>query len=182
MNRWARPARSLGFAAIAASMGLALLVGRPLVAQSGSLVARAELDATALSVLNVQDLRFGTVTPGLATNVDPRMSANAGKFEIHGARRAEIAVDLSLPPALTVGPWSMPIGFGANGACYRNRDQQNLCAYFDPSTTLVTNIRNQNFPNNLVVVWIGGTVSPAVAQFPGVYRGTITLTAAYTGN
>ena len=147
-----------------------------------SIVARAEITDIAVTVRDVQDLQFGTVLPGFPTTVDPQTSANAGKFEIRGAQRAEITIDLTLPPALTVGPWSMPINFDANAACHRNRDQQAQCTYFDPSTTLITNIRNQAFPDNLQIVWVGGTVSPTPAQFPGVYSGTITLMAAYTGN
>jgi hypothetical protein len=76
----------------------------------------------------------------------------------------------------------MPIAFGPTGACHRFRDQQNQCTYFDPGTTLVTRIRNRNFPDNLRIIWVGGTATPAAAQFPGVYRGTVVLATAYTGN
>lgn len=182
MTDRARANRLLSLTARVACLGLALLTPPLLEAQSASLVARAEVDPTALSVLDVQGLQFGTVVPGLPTTVDPQTSPSAGKFEIRGAPRAEITVDVSLPSTLTVGPWSMPLSFGGAAACHRNRDQQNLCTYFDPSATLVTNIRNRKFPENLVIIWIGGTVSPTPTQFPGVYRGTITLTAAYTGN
>ena len=168
-------------AAMALAVAALLLSEGVLMAQA-SAVARAELSDVALSVLNLQDLEFGTVVPGVATAVDPQTSVNAGKFEIRGTRRAEIAVDLTLPPALTVGPWSMPVSFGASGACHRNRDQQVQCTYFDPSTTLITNIRNRWFPENLHIVWIGGTVSPTATQFPVLYRGTVALTVAYTGN
>ena len=168
-------------AAVALAIAALVMPGVSLRAQT-SIVARAEVTDVALSALDIQDLQFGTVVPGVATTVDPQTSANAGQFEIRGAQRAEIAVDLTLPPALTVGPWSMPIIFGANSACHRFRDQQTQCTYFDPSTTLVTNIRNRTFPDNLRIVWIGGTVSPTVAQFPGVYRGNVTMTVTYTGN
>jgi len=165
------------------AVGIAALVlfGGGVRAQ-GSVLARADLSDVILSVLDVQDLQFGTVVPGIATSVDPQTSVNAGKFEIRGAQRAEIGVDLTLPLALSVGPWSMPISFGANAACHRNRDQQGQCTYFDPSATLITTIRNRAYPDNLRLIWIGGTVTPAAAQFPGVYRGTVTLTVTYTGN
>ncbi len=169
-------------------MGALALAIASLLASSGvlcaqaSIVARAEITDIALTARDVQDLQFGTVPPGLATTVDPQTSASAGKFEIRGAQRAEITIDLTLPPALTIGPWSMPISFGANAACHQNRDQQAQCTYFDPSTTLITNIRNRVFPDNLQIVWIGGTVTPGAAQSPGVYSGTVTLMTAYTGN
>ena len=167
---------------LAAASVLAMPAARVARAQTASLAARAEIDVTALAVLNVRGVDFGTVPPGLATSVDPRTSPQAGKFEIRGTRNAEVSVTLTLPAALTVGAFAMPVGFGATGACYRNRDQQPLCAYFDPSVPLVTRLRNRPFPDNLVVVWVGGTVTPALTQFPGVYRASITLTAAYTGN
>ena len=91
-------------------------------------------------------------------------------------------IDHTLPTILAVGALSMRISFGPTSGCHRNGDQQNACQYFDPTAVLITTIRNQNAPNNLRIIWIVGTVSPALGQFPGVYRGTVTLTAAYTGN
>ena len=76
----------------------------------------------------------------------------------------------------------MPVSFGVASACFRNRDQQAQCTYFDPTQPLVTDIRNRNFPDNLVIIWLGGTASPTLTQFPGRYSGAIVVTAAYTGN
>lgn len=151
-------------------------------AQAASLTARARLDPSAVSVLEIRDLSFGTVPLGLATTVDPKTSANAGKFEIHGTPGAEISITLTRPPSLTVGALAMPLSFGPQSACFRNRDQQPACSYFNPAGPLVTRLRARPFPDNVVMVWVGGTVTPGAAQFPGIYRGTITLTAAYTGN
>jgi hypothetical protein len=151
-------------------------------AQAASVTARVTLDASGLVAMDVRDLAFGVVPVGTATTVNPRTSANAGEFEIHGTPNAEISVTVSLPAALRVGAFSMPVSFGAQGACYRNRDQQPACTYFNPAAPLVTRLRNKAFPDNALFVWVGGTVTPAAAQFPGIYRGTITLTAAYTGN
>ena len=154
----------------------------PLRGQTASVTVRAEVTDVSLSLLNIQDLSFGDVTPGLPTTVDPQISANAGTFEIRGAAGAEITVDMIIPPALVVGAFSMPVSFGGTSGCHHNRYLQDKCTYFDPNTTLVTNIRNKKFPENLRIVWFGGTASPTGTQFPGVYKGTVTLTAAYTGN
>jgi len=165
--------------------GLTLALGginHPLRAQTASLAVRAEVTDVSLSLRSVQDLSFGDVTPGASATVDPQVSANAGTFEIRGASGAEITVDMTVPPALTVGAFSMPVSFGGASGCHHNRYQQDKCTYFDPTTTLVTNIRNRKFPDNLRVVWFGGMASPTGTQFPGVYKGTVTLTAAYTGN
>ena len=156
---------------------------RPLPAQNASMVVVAEVSDIAISILAADQLRFGTVTPGAPTLIDPQTSANAGRFEIRGARRAEFTLDMVLPVQLTTGgPWSMPIAFGPNAACHRDKNQQNQCAYYDPSTTLVAKLRATPYPNNTYYVWVGGTVSPSPTQFPGVYSATITATVAYTGN
>lgn len=154
----------------------------PATAQAAAIGARAEVSDVVLSVASVRSLSFGDVITGIPTTIDPQTSPSAGEFEIRGAKGAEVTVDLALPGALTVGPHTMAISFGPLAACHHNRDQQDKCTYFDPSGTLVTRVRNRNFPDNLRIVWIGGTASPGPAQFPGVYVGTITLTAAYTGN
>ena len=175
--------RGIQWPTLMVSVTLALgSITYPLRAQTASLTVRAEVTDVSLSLLNVQDLSFGDVTPGASTIVDPQVSANAGAFEIRGAAGAEITVDITVPAALTVGAFSMPVSFGAAAGCHHNRYQQDKCAYFDPSTTLVTNIRNKKFPDNLRIVWFGGMASPTGTQFPGVYKGTVILTAAYTGN
>ncbi|MEE9533571.1 MAG: hypothetical protein V3W06_04070 [Acidimicrobiia bacterium] len=149
---------------------------------AASITATGEVSDLALTTLDVQDLGFGDVTPGLSTVVDPQASLNAGKFEIRGVRGAEVAVDFTLPAALTVGAFSMAVGFGGSDGCFHTKDQQNKCTYFDPSATLVTDLGRKPFPENWLIIWLGGTASPTVTQFPGIYRGTVALTVAYTGN
>ncbi|UCD25010.1 MAG: hypothetical protein JSW51_03555, partial [Gemmatimonadota bacterium] len=53
-------------------------IAYPLRGQTASVTVRAEVTDVSLSLLNVQDLSFGDVTPGLPTTVDPQISANAG--------------------------------------------------------------------------------------------------------
>ena len=66
-------------------------------------------------------------------------------------------------------------------ACRRNQAAQAGCTRYNPATALVQRIRNQAVPNDTYFVWLGGTVSPAAGQHAGVYRGTITISAYYTG-
>ena len=159
-------------------------VASPLLAQTASMTASATVSDVTISIDAAQELQFGGVAPGTPTYVDPKTSATAGLFEIRGARRAEFTLSMLLPMQLTTGagPHAMPITFGAAGACYRDRSQRNQCAYYDPAITLVNRLRNDAFPNNTFYVWVGGTVSPSAAQFPGVYAGLITASVAYTGN
>ncbi|GIW52291.1 MAG: hypothetical protein KatS3mg081_1646 [Gemmatimonadales bacterium] len=156
--------------------------GPKLAAQSASIVALANVSNTALSVGWNSELDFGDVVQGVPVTVDPKTSANAGEFEIHGARRAEIQITMALPSVLTRGSFTLPISFGPNAGCHRNRKPRNACSYFDPATVLIVRIRNANPPNNTYFVWIGGTVNPSPSQPGGLYTGTITLSVSYTGN
>lgn len=160
------------------------LVASPLAAQTASMTVTADVSDVAISIDGAQELQFGTVLPGTPTYVNPQTSAAAGLFEIRGARRAEFTLSMTLPIQLTTGagPHAMPIAFGSTGACFRDRNQQNQCALYDPAITLVDRLRPNAFPNNTFYVWVGGTVSPSAAQFPGVYAGVITASVAYTGN
>lgn len=168
-----------------ALVGLLLAAVPPRAASaqaSAPIAVTTDVNTTALSVSNTLDLVFGTVIPGTPTTVNPQSSTSAAQFVISGAKRAEVAVTMTLPTALTVGAFSMPISFGAQGGCWRAMPGQAGCAFWDPSTVLVQRIRNSNPPNNHLFVWIGGTVSPSPTQNPGVYHGTIGLSVVYTGN
>ncbi len=151
--------------------------------QTAFITAAAEVSFVNLSALNVADLAFGTVVPGTPVTVNPRTSTAAGKFVLHGARNAQFSATFTLPAVLRagVGGPTMPIAFGATSGCHDNRDRQNQCTLYDPRTPLVQRIRNVVPPNDTYFVWIGGTVTPGAGQAAGVYQGTITVTASYTG-
>jgi hypothetical protein len=166
-------------AAAAAVLSSAALQAR---AQTASLVADVEISTTILSIVNPQDLRFGAQVPGTPMTVDARTSANAGALVIHGNRNAEISITWTLPAALVVGPYAMPVSFGPTSGCWRNRTGQAGCTRYDPRTTLIRRIRNARSPNNTFFVWLGGTVSPTPTQHPGMYRAPVTLSVVYTGN
>lgn len=171
----------------AVALGLALSgAGRPLRAQSGtaSMQVLVAVASAQLSIVAQSALRFGSVIPGTARTVDPRTSVDAGKFEIRGARRAEITLTMTLPTELRAGagPNAMPIAFGATAGCYDQRDQQSRCTTYDPATTLITRIRPTPPPDNTMYVWLGGTVTPGGTQVPGSYLAVVTASVAYTGN
>jgi len=173
----------------AGTLALALLApwGSPLGAQSSSsalLTAQVEVSNEPLVIFPIGDLRFGQLVPGTPTTLSPRTSGTAGKFEIHGVRRAEITFDLTLPTLLRagMGPHTMPVAFGVTSGCHRTTDQQSACTLFNPSATLTVRLRNRPPPDATVFVWLGGTVSPSPTQFPGIYTATVTATVQYTGN
>lgn len=160
--------------------------GATAAAQSAtaSIQAVAEVSDIQISIASLTQLRFGAVVPGTPRTIDPAVSLQAGKFEILGARRAEFTLSMTLPAQLTAGtgPFAIPIAFGATAGCYDERDRQNQCTTWDPGTTLTARIRPTPPPNNTFYVWLGGTVTPAAAQVPGVYSAVVTASVAYTGN
>jgi hypothetical protein len=159
-------------------------LGAQAESSSALLAARVEVSNEPLVVLPSSDLRFGQLVPGTPTNINPRTSTGAGKFEIHGLRRAEITFDLTLPTLLRAGtgPLTMPVTFGNTSGCHRTTDSQNGCTLFNPTATLTVRLRNRPPPDATYFVWLGGTVSPSPTQFPGIYTATVTATVQYTGN
>ena len=181
-------ARSLNVLLV--TLGVALAAPRAAQAQApvatASFGAVAVIDNTALTVAQVNGLDFGAVIPGTPFTIAPK-NPLAGKFVIHGAKNAEVSITFALPGVLTTGALTMPISFANDPVagpmgCHRNTDQQTNCTAYTPSTPLVVRIRNNAPPQNTFYVWIGGKVSPAAAQPPGVYTGVITMSTVYTGN
>lgn len=125
------------------------------------------------------DLNFGPVIPGIATQILRTDAANAGRFELRGTRSAEVQITLTLPAAMTAGGGrTMPLTFGPNDGGYDTRNALRNAPAFDPRVPLVTRLGN----SGKLYVWLGGTVTPSGVQPAGTYSATITLTAAYTGN
>ena len=179
---WPRRVRALP--ALAGVLACALTQAGTARAQAtATITALAEVSNVALAVASLRDLGFGTVVPGAPVSVSPATSAVAGKFELHGARNAQFSATFTLPTALQAGLGgpTMPIAFGAGAGCHYDRDQQSKCATFNPASGLIQRIRNNPPPNDSYFVWIGGTVTPGASQAAGVYQGTVTLTASYTG-
>jgi hypothetical protein len=163
---------------------LALLLGRPSegAAQQGAILARANLPGIALTIAGTQDLDFGNVVQGIPITVNPQTAANAGRFQLNGRPNAEFQISFTLPAALQSGALTLPIAFGPASACGRTTNVQATCTTFDPAVGRTARIRTAGPPNNNYFVWVGGTLTPAPGQPGGIYQGTITATAAYTGN
>ncbi|MDH4045414.1 MAG: hypothetical protein OEY20_01785 [Gemmatimonadota bacterium] len=168
---------------------LLVVAGVPVTAQAqlpatGSISVLGDVTADGLTISSATPLNFGILIPGTPTTLNARTSANAGKFDIRGARRAEFTLTLTLPTELRVGigPLNLPVTFDGTSGCQAPRDNQNSCSTYDPSTVLTARIRNQVAPDNTFFVWLGGTVSPAVGQSPGVYTAVISALVQYTGN
>jgi len=165
---------------IVAGAAVAALALAPNVAAAqatASIGARADVQI-ALTATAVDSLIFGNVFPGTTKNILPT-DATSGSFQITGAANAAVTVDFSLPAALSDGVGNtLPITFGATSAAYNQLNSRAGAGLFDPASTLTANL---DATGGNLYVFIGGSVSPTTEP-AGTYKGTITLTTAYTGN
>lgn len=167
---------------IGSIFALAILVQAPAAlaqgSASGNILARANV-LTPVTVTPQQDLDFGNVIPGTNKSVTIT-GATAGRWLVQGTAGAEVDIDFTaLPGNLTSGANNLPIVYGATDAGHNGANNPATAATFNPATGTLANISN---PAATLFVWLGGTVQPAAAQASGLYTGTVTLTATYTGN
>ena len=124
-------------------------------------------------VTTLSDLTFGTVITGTTTSVGAT-SASAANWRIHGSIGVAGIITLSLPSTLTrSGGGSMPVSFCSTCARYRiNNSNPAGGTTFDPNSLLILTIVLLSD----LYIWLGGSVSPPLAQTPGSYSGTVVIT------
>ncbi|HEX9727172.1 MAG TPA: DUF4402 domain-containing protein [Gemmatimonadales bacterium] len=144
-------------------------------AQSASISATATV-ATALNVNNVRDLGFGTVIPGFNRTI-LATDATSGHFQIVGGANAEVAVSFSSLPGVLTGPGAdLALSLTAN---HNVTDAAGVGTGFVPAGGVTTRLDTST---GELHVYMGGTLIVPAGQVAGLYSGTITLDAAYTGN
>jgi hypothetical protein len=144
----------------------------PAVAQSANITATANV-FQAITVTGAQTLDFGNVFPGVVKTIavtDP----TSGRFDLTGQSSAPVQLTFTLPTDLISGANNLPIGTWTG--CTNPTNTTAGCTTFTPSGTASASAFGA--PGNLFV-WVGATVTPAVAQAAGTYTGTVTLTANY---
>jgi hypothetical protein len=165
---------------------LAVAMGVPaqtaLAQESGSILATATVVST-LSVIGMNNLQFGVVTPGVLTTVNKNAAGIAGQWDVNGTAVAEVLVSFTLPDSLRTSDSSaaMQIIFNGTDAEYVNTaigTQGSPTGILNPALVHVLNLSNLG----ALTVWMGGTVAPTVAQTGGDYSAPVVLTVAYTGN
>ncbi len=131
-----------------------------------------------IDVRGLRPLNFGDVLAGTSAAVDPDDAARAGAWVIRGERYSELLLDFTLPNALVGGGGAqLPVYFDGDDASYfAGHNPQPI--HFDPMTSFIYALDR----NGRVRVQLGGTVRAGFSQQSGPYRGTVTLTVAYTGN
>jgi hypothetical protein len=133
-------------------------------------------DITAqLTVTGANNLSFGAVLPGFPRTVATSAS-NAGKFSLSGAVNANVSITLALPADLRSGANILAIDNW--DGCRNIADAFAGCTAFTPSGAAFTTPLG---PTGVLVVFLGARVVPTAIQPAGLYTGSISMTAAYTG-
>jgi hypothetical protein len=142
-------------------------------AQSANITATAVVQ-TPLTVTGAAALDFGNVFPGVVKSIAPT-AATAGRFSIAGQGNAQVILTFTLPTNLTNGANNLPIGTWLGGQFATNTQASQTA--ITPTAPVTTNLGAAGS----LFVWLGATVTPAVAQVAGTYNGTVTMAVVYTG-
>ena len=157
--------------------------GQPVRAQESGIIQATATVLSAISIVGVNNLQFGSVTPGLNKSVDRTTPGFAGEWEITGQTLAEISLDFTLPDSLllvdsTVG---LRINFTNTDCSYEDGTGGGQLAPAGDVNPLGPSVLNIGAAGTLRI-WIGGTVLPTLTQTGGDYVADVVLTVAYTGS
>ena len=166
---------NLSYGALAVTVALATA---PAAASAQASITATANVATALTVAAGNNLDFGMVIPGFSKAIAVS-DATAGTFSMVGGAGAEVLFSFSsLPANLTDGLGNnLPIS-SYTGVHNTVSDPVAGAVTFTPSVGATVNLSGTGG----LFVFIGGTADAAASPPNGTYTGTVTLTAAYTGN
>ena len=150
---------------------------------TGSIAVDAVVINQTMTITTLRNLAFGTVIKGVSTTILPT-AANSGEWEVAGSANAFATITFALPTVLTniqaLPGSTMPVSFSATSALWRRSTNNPAGAtVFDPSVG-VTDARFGPPPSPFIYIWVGGTVSPALTNKPGIYTGVVIVTVFYT--
>ncbi len=153
----------------------ALALGFLLLLPALATDVRAQAQAS-VSIFPVQGLRFGTLLPGVTTQVPVGDGQRRAELRLVGGGRVTIAFDL--PPALlSPGGARLPLVFGPSDGLF-TFERGNRQSTFDPRAPLQLTLPPGQGSGSL---FLGGTAAPAAGQAPGTYTGTITVRVVAPG-
>ncbi|MEE9442185.1 MAG: hypothetical protein V3V99_05915 [candidate division Zixibacteria bacterium] len=173
--------RILGFIFLFCVIGVLNPVST-LAQESGTIQAIATV-VSSLQVIGINNLNFGTVTPGVNKSVNKADAGFAGEWQVNGTPSAQMTVDIAIPPVLMHSDSSatLIVTYTSTDASYDDGTgggQSNPSGTLDPNGQSILNLG----PGGTMNVWIGGTAQPTVAQTGGNYSADVVLSVAYTGN
>ncbi len=170
-------------------IALAALIGSPAAFGQDVAIGTATANVlTALAVSATHDLDFGDVLQGVPKSADKTVLADAGVFQVTGEGAKEISMYLELPDYLwnSTNQDRLAIAFSSTGA------DIDTTAAGTPAVHGLGAIVDQNphsLPDtpiggtdNILQIFLGGTVYPTVDQRADTYTGDIILTVSYTGD
>ena len=138
-----------------------------------ALPAASRPAAAQITVTPVRDLAFGPVIVGVPTYIGPSHPVRSGQFRITAGPLSRVRLRFTLPARLDgPGGATLPIDFNNNDVLHVGTAPNSVPETFNPKAT--KNI--QVTTDTTILLFIGGTVSPAGNQPQGNYAGTITLT------
>lgn len=162
----------------AALTAIAMLAIMPTSAQAQASITATANVATALTVTAGNDLDFGLVIPGFTKTIAVT-DATAGTFSMSGGAAAEVNFSFSsLPANLDDGLGNLLPISSYSGVHNTANDPVAGATAFTPSSGATTNLSG----TGLLYIFVGGVADATGSPPNGTYTGTITLTAAYTGN
>lgn len=165
----------------AVALGLTAMLASRVQAQSATGSATASATVISPLVLAVTNhLNFGRLARGSSRSVPTNGSAN-GRFYVAGQGAHSVSVTLTLPATLRKASDDLAIGSWTGTS--DTFDWNNMAGYSPVSGTPVT----RTLPGTVsemdkrVYFRLGGTVTAGALQPLGIYSGTVTVTAAYSG-
>lgn len=168
---------------IVLALSVGLIMPTDGVAQESATIQATATVISAITIIGTNNLRFGTVLPGVDKNVDKASIGFAGEWSITGNTLAEITLDFTLPDSLWLADSTtgMRVGFSSTDVSY---DDETGGGQLLPAGTLDPNgpgVGNLGVGGTMLI-WIGGTVFPRLTQTGGDYSADVILTVAYTGS
>lgn len=154
-------------------------------------VAVGQATANVLAVLTVtatHALAFGDVMQGVPHVASKTVIADAGVFQITGEGGQEVAMYMQLPDYLwnSTNTDRLVIAFSSTDADIDTTTVGTPAAHgggaivgVDPHNIPETPLGNAD---NILKIYLGGTVHPTVDQRASAYSADIILTVSYTGN
>ena len=159
------------------------LFALPVMAQETGTIQAIATVVSSLKVIEINNLNFGTIIPGVEKSVNKTDLGFAGEWQVTGDPIAELSVDFLLPEYLYTSDSSasLLVNFNSTDAAYDDGTgdgQINPAGSLNPNGPSVLNIGSEGS----LSIWIGGTVQPSVSQTGGDYSADVILVVAYTGS
>jgi hypothetical protein len=151
---------------------------RPCTVLLGAVLCWPASARAQVTVLGDRDLRFGAVTQGVPKYVPPSDPINSGEFEFTATLGSQAQVKFTLPSQLN-GPAgaTIPIVFGSNDAIEQGTGPGNVPSTFNPKGANVIKMTN----TTRMLIFLGGTISPAANQRTGNYSAPVVMTVTIVG-